>query len=378
MKIGYSIKKIREICSKGSSNIAQKDLEGHDGEYPIYGASGFIKGVDFYHQAKECIGLVKDGAGVGRVIFLPAKSSVIGTMQYIVPKDGINIKYLGYCLQSLNLNKFSQGATIPHIYFKDYGETPIIVPDSVEEQNRIVKILDAGFDRIEALRSASERILQNATCLFEATLTRELTPKEGWHIYELKDVVDKDSSISYGIVQPGDDTPNGIPVVRPVDLKEDVLIDITSFKRTKKEISDSYRRSILKGTEVLLCVRGSTGIVSLSSPQLNNCNTTRGIVPLSFKDDTLRKFVFYVLKSRECQKFIASNTNGTTLRQINIADVKRIPIPLSTEKERLSLVNKFERLNEKCHRLHDNYKRTLTLCDDLKQALLRKAFSGEL
>ena len=65
--------KIKDVCEKASSNIAQKDIRDNDGEYPIYGASGFIKTVDFYVQDKEYIGIVKDGAGVGRVMLLPQK-----------------------------------------------------------------------------------------------------------------------------------------------------------------------------------------------------------------------------------------------------------------------------------------------------------------
>ena len=44
-----------DVCSKGSSNIAQKDLDAHTGKYPIYGASGYIKSVDFYQQEDEYI-----------------------------------------------------------------------------------------------------------------------------------------------------------------------------------------------------------------------------------------------------------------------------------------------------------------------------------
>lgn len=69
--------KLGDVCSKATSNIAQKDLDGRHGEYPIYGASGLIKAVDFYQQESPYIAVVKDGAGVGRVMKLPAKSSVI-------------------------------------------------------------------------------------------------------------------------------------------------------------------------------------------------------------------------------------------------------------------------------------------------------------
>ena len=129
-----------DVCYKGSSNIAQKDLEGLTGEYPIYGAAGFIKNVDFYIQSKPYIALVKDGAGIGRAMILPAKSSVISTMQYIIPSEAVNIQYLYYAICSMNLSKYFSGATIPHIYFKDYQKERFVWVDA-ETQKNIVKLL---------------------------------------------------------------------------------------------------------------------------------------------------------------------------------------------------------------------------------------------
>ena len=140
-----------DVCKKASSNIAQKDLQDKMGVYPIYGASGLIKQVDFYQQDKEYIAVVKDGAGIGRTMLLPAYSSVIGTMQYLLPKEGIpiDIKYLFYAVEHMNLAKYFNGATIPHIYFKDYQKEPINIPD-IDTQKRISRI----FDKIDALISS--------------------------------------------------------------------------------------------------------------------------------------------------------------------------------------------------------------------------------
>ena len=135
-----------DVCRKETSNIAQKDLVSRDGSYPIYGASGLIKYVDFYHQDKDYIAIVKDGAGIGRAMLLPAKSSIIGTMQYILPNSKVNIKYLYFAIEYMNLSKYFTGATIPHIYFKDYQKEPIILP-KLDEQIRIAKI----FEKIEEL-----------------------------------------------------------------------------------------------------------------------------------------------------------------------------------------------------------------------------------
>ena len=133
--------RLGDICEKGTSNVAQKDLSNKDGGYPIYGASGLIKKVNFYHQDKPYIAIVKDGAGAGRVMQLPAKSSVIGTLQYIIPKNNFCIGYLAYAIEHMNLSKYCLGAAIPHIYFKDYCNE--ILPDySLAEQQRIASQLD--------------------------------------------------------------------------------------------------------------------------------------------------------------------------------------------------------------------------------------------
>ena len=49
--------KLGDVCSKATSNIAQKDLDGRHGEYPIYGASGLIKAVDFISKKAHILQL---------------------------------------------------------------------------------------------------------------------------------------------------------------------------------------------------------------------------------------------------------------------------------------------------------------------------------
>lgn len=133
--------KLEDVCERGSSNLAQKDLENLTGDYPVYGAGGYVKDIDFYHQENEYIAVVKDGAGIGRTVFLPGKSSVIGTLQYLVPKDNIVPKYLYYAVTSMKLEKYYTGATIPHIYFKDYKKEVLPLPDK-NIQLEIVSILE--------------------------------------------------------------------------------------------------------------------------------------------------------------------------------------------------------------------------------------------
>ena len=138
----YPMVRLEDVCDKATSSIAQKDLKNLEGIYPIYGAGGFIKNVNFYKQDREYIAIVKDGAGIGRAMILPAFSSVIGTMQYILPKDNIITKYLYFAIDSMNLAKYFTGATIPHIYFKDYKNESVPLPP-IEHQRSIIKILES-------------------------------------------------------------------------------------------------------------------------------------------------------------------------------------------------------------------------------------------
>ena len=132
--------KLEDVCEKGSSNLKQSDVVNLTGEYPIYGAAGYIGNVDFYHQEKPYVAIVKDGAGIGRTTLHPAKSSVIGTMQYLLPKDNVLPEYLCYVVRHMHLEKYFTGATIPHIYFRDYKNEKFNLA-SLDKQVEIVEIL---------------------------------------------------------------------------------------------------------------------------------------------------------------------------------------------------------------------------------------------
>ncbi|MCD8160393.1 MAG: restriction endonuclease subunit S [Clostridiales bacterium] len=179
--------KLGDVCSKASSNIVQKDLDGHQGEYPIFGASGFIKCVDFYQQEKPYIAVVKDGAGVGRVMKLPAKSSVIGTMQYIIPNDRVDIGYLAYAMEYMNLSKYYTGATIPHIYFKDYRKEPLPLPP-FEEQHRFAALLDKISSLMDKRRQQLAKLDELVNARFVEMFGDVIQNNNKWKLYKFSDI----------------------------------------------------------------------------------------------------------------------------------------------------------------------------------------------
>ena len=178
---------LEEVCENRTSNISQKDLKENEGIYPIYGASGLIKKIDFYTQDKEYIGIVKDGAGVGRIMLLPSKSSVIGTMQYIIPNGILDTKYLYYALISKKLSKYSSGATIPHIYFKDYKKEKIVLI-SESEQKKVINILDRIIDIINKKKNQINLLEELVKSRFIEMFGDPIRNEKGWEIDEWKNL----------------------------------------------------------------------------------------------------------------------------------------------------------------------------------------------
>src|SRR5690606_32409684 len=150
--------KIEEVCEKQSSNISANKIEDNSGEFPIYGATGFLKNIDFYEIESDYIAILKDGAGVGRLLLCNGKSSVLGTLDIIKPKN-INLYFLYCLLSNIDFNKYIIGSTIPHIYFKDYKNEYCMIP-SLEEQTKIADFLSKISEKIETEKKILELLEQ--------------------------------------------------------------------------------------------------------------------------------------------------------------------------------------------------------------------------
>lgn len=367
MKQGWEIKKIKDICNKASSNIAQNKIVELDGDYPVFGASGFVQNIDFYHRDKRYIGVVKDGSGVGRVNIYPPYSSLLGTLQYILPNDGYDLDFVAYALKRVNLPKFSSGAAIPHIYFRDYGEAEIAVP-SLDEQKRIVEILDKEFEKIDTLQANAEKGLQQAKDLFQSALKQELQPKEGWNKCVMSDVCELSQGLAINsktkhlIIEH-----SSTPLLRIKDLKDNTeSIYVDGDKCPKGSMVDIQDIIYTRTGTLGLVFTGRKGVMH------NNC------FKIKINENIIYKvyFIYYIGSALFRDKIIrlAERTAQPDItHRIFGSQIFEYP---SIEKQAI-IAKRLDKLNEHCNTLQKNYEKTIALCDDMKQALLRKAFNGE-
>ena len=189
--------KLEDVCERGSSNIKQSDIIKMSGNYPIYGASGLAGKVNFYHQEQPYVAVVKDGAGIGRTTLNPAKSSVIGTMQYLIPKKNVLPEYLFYVVSYMHLEKYYTGATIPHIYFKDYKNEEFNL-DNIEKQLEIIDVLGRCKNVIEARKQELVELDSLTKARFVELFGDPITNPKGYPVHQLSEYITSLTSGSRG------------------------------------------------------------------------------------------------------------------------------------------------------------------------------------
>ena len=377
MKAGWSLRPLGEVCTlQRGFDLPTRDRVA--GGYPLVSSSGIID----THAAGPVIGpgVVTGRSGsIGNVFFIENNFWPLNTVLYVKDFQGNTPKFVYHLLHQLDLKQFAGGTGVPTLNRNDVHVVKVLVPESSTEQQRIVAILDEAFDGIATAKANAEKNLQNARALFESHLHALFaTGGEEWQQKSFDQVVDAKCTLSYGIVQPGEEVAGGLPIVRPTDLTTKV-IRLSGLKRIHPKLADGYRRTLLRGGELLLCVRGSTGVVSVASAELSGGNVTRGIVPINFADALLtQEFGYYLLSSGAFQDQIREKTYGAALMQINIRDLRNIKVAFPKLEEQRRISVRLDALAVKTQRLQSLYQQKLAALDELKKSLLHEAFSGEL
>lgn len=325
--------KLSDLCSKGKSSLRQKDLL-NDGPYLVYGASGVIGTMSCYQNEEPYVAVVKDGAGVGRVMACKGKSSVLGTMQALLPSKNVDLNYLLHLVRSLKLGDDFSGSTIPHIYFRDYGEREVPAI-AIKQQIMIAGVLD----KIEMMLARLDMTLKKQDQLVKSRFVemfgdpcltdRSLLPKKPLHSFcELKigpfgSLLHKEDYVS-----------GGFPVVNPshiVDGRIRTDSDLTINAAKYREM-ESYQ--LFKG-DVVLGRRGEIGRCAVVDEEGLLCGTGSMILrpePSLCRSDYLQRVISFPSFAAALEK----EAVGVTMKNLNVkiigSAVVSLP-PLSLQEE---------------------------------------------
>ncbi len=376
MRAGWEIKTIGDVCDifdRKRKPISKRDRE--PGPYPYYGASCIQDYVSGYLFDGKYLLIGEDGAkwgpGEDTAYIAEGKFWVNNHAHIVKAKEGYLDDYLRYYIKHLDLNPIVAGAIIPKLTQEKLTALEVPIP-SLPEQQRIVDILDLEFAKIDALKANAEKSLQAAKDLFQATLKKELEPKERWETKHLNEWAEYSIGLTY---KPADVSKEGTIVLRSSNIQNDQLV-FDDIVRVVCKVKDEL---FVKDGDILMCSRnGSARLVGkVARIGKERERMTYGTF-MTIIRSTYNPILFYYFKSDDFRSQITKGENPM-INQITKYMLNDVVISLPSNLDEVSSVARsLDDLNDKCKTLQENYQKTFTLCDDLKQALLRKAFNGDL
>ena len=368
---GWEWKNLEYVCGKDSSNISLKTIENDNGIYPIYGAKGLIKTISSYRREESYISIIKDGAGVGRVMICQEKSSIIGTMQYLIPKNNVSLKFLFYFLSTIDFNKYINGATIPHIYYKDYKNNPFPLPP-IEEQKRIVDKLDILFAKIDKAIALHQKNIDEANVFMVSVLNDIFVElEEKYEKIPLFDVADVNRGKSKH--RPRNDKKlfgGNYPFIQTGDVRNANKY-INTFNETYSEFGLSQSKLWKKGT---ICMTIAANIGDVAILNIDSCfpDSVVGI----YSENNSNDYLYYFLLTLKQQ--LESQATTTAQMNINLKVLQTIGVPLPPVKNQQKVVSYLDEISQKMEKIKQIQKEKMQSLKELKVSILDQAFRGEL
>jgi type I restriction enzyme S subunit len=282
----------------------------------------------------------------------------------------------------------SHGVDVEKMIFKidEWLAREVNVPP-LPEQRKISAILSSVDDAMAATQAVIEQLGVLKKAMMAELLTRGLPGRhtrfkqteigevpDDWFVVRFEELLAEGDALSYGILQPGDDAADGVPMLRTVDFDNDGRRANTSVLRVAETIERTYERTRLRGGEVLLSVMGTVGRPVAVDPAWRGWNVNRALAVIRPNGRISQRFLTFWLRSPATQARFNAEQIGSAQKRINLGDLRemRVPVPDSAEQERICEV--IQSLDDR-HRREQDVRDSLT---ESKSALMSVLLTGEV
>ncbi len=279
-----------------------------------------------------------------------------------------------------------RGASYPAVRNSDVLDQSVLLTSSSEQQ-RIVAKLDALFGHLEQVKTRLANIPQLLKNFRQAILTQAVTGKltEEWR--EGKELGEwEDSTIGELFTVKTGATPKRgtneyynnatIPWLKSGQVKNELIYHAEEFI-TELAVKESNAKIYPKET-LLVAMYGegkTRGQVGWMKIEAASNQAIAALVNTEMLTQT-RQYVFYYCLSQYAE--IRKQAEGGNQPNLNLSKIKKWEIHLPSFEEQTEIVRRVESLFAKADAIEAKYKTLKVQIDNLPQALLAKAFKGEL
>lgn len=351
------------------------------GEFPYYGASGVIDSVDKYLFDGDFLLISEDGANLlarnSPIAFSASGKFWVNNHAHVVaPKEGIPIGYLAAFLNKIDLAPFVTGTAQPKLTQRAMNTIGIPVPP-LNEQRRILVKLDALRERWRRVAAELVAVLQSSAHHRQSVYG---------HFFPEADCSTSLATVTLlgpqnGLYKPLTSYGSGFQIVR-IDSIRDGLINEALNRRVQVDHSEAEKYKLAESDVLINRVNsmshlGKSAIVKgLSEHTLFESNMMRLRINTNIADP---EYIALFLQSPTAREQLRKNAKqAVNQASINQQDVLGVQIPLPALPEQQRTVRRLEALFAKADAVETQVKEAQAQLKMFEQAILAKAFRGEL
>lgn len=309
----------------------------------------------------------------------------------IIPNQkSLLIKFLYYGLGDYlkKINENTSSTTVKHLSSKSIGEIPFPLPPLPEQQHIVAK-LDALFGHLDVLREKLDRIPELLKNFRQQVLTQAVTGEltKEWRVgKELGEWnIEKASDCCHKVQSGG--TPKdgfreeGIPFLKVYNIVNNkVDFDYRQQFVTIEAHNSKIKKSILLPGDVLMNIVGPPlNKIAIVPEDFKEWNLNQAITLFRPKDYLNKIFLYYFFCEGASVRSVHNETRGV-VGQVNISlsQCRNFEIPIPSIEEQEEIVKRVESLFSLADKIESQYQILKAKIDQLPQAILNKAFRGEL
>lgn len=293
------------------------------------------------------------------------------------------------------VNDLTYSTTVKHLSSNDVRKVHIPYPP-ISEQGRIADFLDRETAKIDALIAKKGRVIEllqeKRTVLITQAVTRGLDPhvpmKDSgvewlgdipvhWVVKRLWHLTPSGRRIMYGIVLPGPNVDDGVPIVKGGDVSVERL-RLEQLNRTTFEIESNYARSRLKAGDLVYAIRGSIGEVEMVPGELEGANLTQDAARVAYTSECHGRWLLYALRSACAFAQLEAGALGATIRGINIRDLKRALVPVPPKREQVEIAKLLDAQSARIMELVQKVEEEIDRLKEFRGALVSAAVTGKI
>lgn len=304
--------KLGEVCLlKAGKFVSANDIspEYNKGLYPCFGGNG-IRGyvADYTHDGEFPL-IGRQGALCGNVNLASGKFHATEHAVVVQPKIEMNVHWLYYALNAMNLGQYATGAAQPGLAVSKLETLSIEIPN-VSEQNKIAQTLYKVEQLVNFRKQQLAKLDELVKARFVEMFGDPVRNEKGWNTYALAEMCDGIGDGLHGT--PEYDENGEYPFINGNNLIDGVIQINASTKKVNKKTYEKHYIKISQNA-ILLSINGTLGRIAFY-----NCEQVmlgKSACYCNLRDEVNRIFVYNIMKTDAFARYLEDNATKSTIKK---------------------------------------------------------------